>query len=313
MNFSWRRLTIKGASDEDAVLCTSEKTYTVRSIVLSNSVLVVTRDPGDAEAEPDTTADPVSVADVVIRDQLCEILELVPSVPRLHKLNGLLRGREYDEGHEDEEAMTEDDEDNSPVRIPYELGTGCADTVFNSRRKGRRSPTMTRGKRSRRAMRNSTRVSATAAYSSLKARARVHISCSSLLIVSACIDELRPIAPSHLTKILECLLINLVSQSLPYTDAPLMPLIHALEDDHEVPRDITRQVMCWFGRIDEGQLGSTWEMDADAVVREIGLGIMRAHRVSTMSCFCMRGRLADVEIRMTPSWKTSSCSSGGRR
>ncbi|EIW62603.1 uncharacterized protein TRAVEDRAFT_112797 [Trametes versicolor FP-101664 SS1] len=232
------QLTIKGASDEDAVLCTAEKTYTVRSIVLSNSVLVVTRDPEDAEAEADNDKERV---DVVIRDQLCEILELIPSVPRLHKLNGLLRGREYDEGHEDAEAMSEDDEDNSPRRKRSKF------TYDDARKTIQASDVeLDKGLRDRR-----------------------------VLLVK---DELRPIAPSHLTKILECLLINLVSQSLPYTDAPLMPLIHALEDDHDVPRDITRQVMSWFGRIDEGQLGSTWEMDADAVVREIGLGILRAHR-----------------------------------
>lgn len=43
--------------------------------------------------------------DVVIQDTLHEVLELVPSIPRLQVLNGLLRGREYDEGHEDEDEM----------------------------------------------------------------------------------------------------------------------------------------------------------------------------------------------------------------
>lgn len=44
---------------------------------------------------------------MTIRDELHEILELVPCVPRLHKLNGLLRGREYDEGHEEDEQPEE--------------------------------------------------------------------------------------------------------------------------------------------------------------------------------------------------------------
>jgi hypothetical protein len=87
---------IKGQPNEEAVQCTSNKTYAVRSVVLSNSVLVVTRPPdpadGTAVVEGDT---------LVIRDQVKEILELVPSVPRLHKLGTLLRGLEYDEGQED--------------------------------------------------------------------------------------------------------------------------------------------------------------------------------------------------------------------
>lgn len=90
-------LTIKGQANEEAVLCTSNKTYAVRSVVLSNSVLLVTRPPDDAVMEGDV---------IVIRDQVNEILELVPSVPKLHKLGALLRGMEYEE--EQEHDMDED-------------------------------------------------------------------------------------------------------------------------------------------------------------------------------------------------------------
>jgi sister chromatid cohesion protein DCC1 len=91
------RLTIRGQADEDAVLCTTEKTYALRSVVLSNSVLVVT---------------PTSNAkEVVIRDQLHEILEPVPCLPKLHKLASLLRGREYDDGHEGEDDLSDDNHD----------------------------------------------------------------------------------------------------------------------------------------------------------------------------------------------------------
>ncbi|KAJ7179056.1 sister chromatid cohesion protein Dcc1 [Mycena filopes] len=81
------RLSIKGQSGEDAVLCTNDTTYTIRSVVLSNSILVVTPPPSSE-----------STADVVIRDQVNEVLELTPAVPKLHKLSTLLRGREYDDG-----------------------------------------------------------------------------------------------------------------------------------------------------------------------------------------------------------------------
>ena len=59
---------------------------------MSNSVLVVTSPP-DASDSAEFTED-----GVVIRDQVNEIIELTPSVPKLHKLATLLKGREYDEG-----------------------------------------------------------------------------------------------------------------------------------------------------------------------------------------------------------------------
>ena len=101
---SW---SIKGDTLDDAVLCTADKTYTVRSVVLSNAVLVVTPS-GSNEAS-------VPAPDAVIRDQLHEIYELIPSVPKLHKLNGLLRGHEYNEGQEDEDIEMDDSE--RPVSI----------------------------------------------------------------------------------------------------------------------------------------------------------------------------------------------------
>lgn len=92
----FRRFTIKGQANEEAVLCTNSKTYALRSVALSNSVLVVTPNTGKFPLDV-TTA---SRESVVIRDELHEILELSPAVPRLHKLIGLLRGREYDESDE---------------------------------------------------------------------------------------------------------------------------------------------------------------------------------------------------------------------
>ncbi|KAK7470567.1 Ctf8p and Ctf18p associating protein [Stygiomarasmius scandens] len=96
------KLTIKGQPGEDAVLCTNDKTYTLRSVVLSNSILVVTAPP-DTSDSLDFDAD-----SVVIRDQINEILEVTPTVPKLHKLGSLLRGKEY---NEDEEDAREEDED----------------------------------------------------------------------------------------------------------------------------------------------------------------------------------------------------------
>jgi len=49
---------------------------------------------------------------VVIRDELHEILELSPSVPKLHGLISLLRGKEYDELEE-----VQDHASNPDVRV----------------------------------------------------------------------------------------------------------------------------------------------------------------------------------------------------
>lgn len=63
---------------------------------MSNSVLVVTS-PLDASFPYSESSND----QIVIRGQVNEIMELTPSVPKLHKLMTLLRGMEYDDGQED--------------------------------------------------------------------------------------------------------------------------------------------------------------------------------------------------------------------
>jgi len=76
-----------------------DKTFTMRSVALSNTILAVTPVPDE---HADNFADDV----VVIRDQLNEIIELIPIVPRLHGLFALIKDQQYDEG---EESETEND------------------------------------------------------------------------------------------------------------------------------------------------------------------------------------------------------------
>ena len=70
-------------------------------------MLVVTR--------PDLTGG--NEEEVVIRDTLHEFLELVPSVPKLQVLDVLLRGQQYDDGHDDEVMEDTRDEDDMPVSL----------------------------------------------------------------------------------------------------------------------------------------------------------------------------------------------------
>ncbi|KAH7920068.1 hypothetical protein BV22DRAFT_1040301 [Leucogyrophana mollusca] len=210
-------LSIKGHASEDAVLCTADKTYSLRSVVLSNTVIVATasKDAGGG---------------VDIRDQLHEIIELVPAVPKLHKLTGLLRGLEYDEGDEDRVLQMS--------HYSYEQArneTQASEAEFNQGLKDRR-----------------------------------------ILVLDG---QLRPITPAHLSTILELLLNYLVSLGLSHQAAPVEELVSTLADEHEIPRQVTEQVVAWFGDVNEG----LWSMDANAVTTEIGLGILRHHKHEPIS------------------------------
>lgn len=85
---------------------------------------------------------------------------------------------------------------------------------------------------------------------------------------------LRPIAPAHLNTILELLLNYLISLNLSHEAAPVDDLVSALIDEHDIPREVSNQVMSWFGQVE-----GTWKMNPDAVVAEIGLGIIRHFKV----------------------------------
>lgn len=87
--------------------------------------------------------------------------------------------------------------------------------------------------------------------------------------------ELRPISPYYLNTILESLLNHLVSSSLAHNSVPVEDLATALEDQYDIRRVISRQVMAWFGDIIDGE----WSLDKTAVVREIGLGLLRPYKV----------------------------------
>ena len=75
-------LMIKCGPEDQAVLCTSDKTYVICSVTLSNSVPLLSPSP---------------------QNSLNELLELAPAVPKLHLMNVLLKEHEWEEGHEDED------------------------------------------------------------------------------------------------------------------------------------------------------------------------------------------------------------------
>jgi sister chromatid cohesion protein DCC1 len=90
---------VKGGPEHDAVLCTSDKTYNIHSVTLSNSVLLVSPSPHLDGSEENQ---------VVIQDSLNELLELAPAVPKLHRMNVLLKEHEWEEGHDEDEEEEEE-------------------------------------------------------------------------------------------------------------------------------------------------------------------------------------------------------------
>lgn len=115
---------------------------------------------------------------------------------------------------------------------------------------------------------------------------------------------LRPIAPVHLNTILELLLNYLISLSLSHEAAPVDDLVSALADEHDIPREVSNQVMSWFGQVEDG----TWKMDANAVVAEIGLGIIRHYKVSFFASFLPPLQLTSRREKKSTSlyWRQSS-------
>jgi len=69
----------------------------------------------------------------------------------------------------------------------------------------------------------------------------------------------------------------LVSLSQPHNAASVLELSRSLEFEHEVRREVTLQVMRWFGQVDDAD--ERWKMDVEKVVRQVGLGILRQYKV----------------------------------
>ncbi|KAH9017071.1 sister chromatid cohesion protein Dcc1 [Lactarius hengduanensis] len=233
------KLAIKGGADDDAVLCTSERTYNIRSVVLSNSILVISPPP-DADGSGDQ---------VMIQDSLNELLELVPTVPRLHRLNTLLKEHEWEEGHEEEEENV------------GAVGLGAKRkriTVDQARAELQASEQeLTQALQEKHIL-----------ILDVETRLYHQTSCA-------------PLSPSYLHKILELLLMHLVSLSQPHDAASVQELSQPLEDEHEVKREVTLQVMRWFGQVDVENV--SWNVDIEKLVRQVGLGVLRQHKNDPVS------------------------------
>ncbi|WRT67975.1 uncharacterized protein IL334_004949 [Kwoniella shivajii] len=78
-------LTIKGKPSDDAVLCTPDSTFLLRTVGISNSLLICRTPSADAQ----TTTPPS--ATLQVRDTCHEILECVPVAPNLERIRTILK------------------------------------------------------------------------------------------------------------------------------------------------------------------------------------------------------------------------------
>jgi len=101
------RLIIKGAKDDEAVMCTSSTTYAIKYVSTSNTVLLIP--PAQHTApQPESSGDgivciePASAGVVATASGL---IELVETAPRLDKLKTLLNQRPYTEDLDEEQVV----------------------------------------------------------------------------------------------------------------------------------------------------------------------------------------------------------------
>ncbi|KAG0656209.1 hypothetical protein C6P46_000365 [Rhodotorula mucilaginosa] len=273
---------IRGDGTDSAVLVTESQTYSLRGVQNSNSLCVCTgsssssaaasngssrkrwfgaRDSAafDGEEDPEGCQDelaPKRKRDeprIEIETVLHETLELVPAVARLEKLEGLLRGTEYTGG-------------DAP-----ESGEGKFKQPFT--------------------------------FDTLRSRlpasdAEIRQALSRHRVVTTYQGFLRPLPPAYLLQLLPAVLSALPlparlahperqqplkgknKASSPQVSGPLrvdadeQDLLDALDAVECGDEEIARQLLEFFGTRDESGKRSKWDLDALAVVKELGIVLL---------------------------------------
>jgi len=58
-------------------------------------------------------------------------------------------------------------------------------------------------------------------------------------------------------------------------DIPVLQLVKRLEDEHQIPEEVTRYLIRWFGEVKEER----WNVNREDVVRHVGLGMLTSYKV----------------------------------
>ncbi|KAK8858758.1 hypothetical protein IAR55_002987 [Kwoniella newhampshirensis] len=235
-------LTIKGRPSDDATLCTPQTTFLLRTVGISNSLLVC-RTPFSSFASSSssavtTTSGSASSSTLEVRDVCHQILECVPVAPNLERIRTVLRDSAWQ-------------------------GLGSNAVALGKRKRGDGKRKGKEGKRWTRAMLGSVvQASEGELERGLRERCVVEVDGRMLLLPPALLKELLTILLSLLT----------IHSTTSATTCPTAPIIESLEEDHDLPPPLTREVLNLFGVVE----GEQWEADVKGIVREVGRGLLVA-------------------------------------
>lgn len=120
-------MTIKGRPNDSAVLCTPNSTYAIRTVQVSNELVLLTPPlppaPSDDPFGPDPPPDLAARENrLEWRETLHEVLELQQLVPAMGRVEEVLIGQRWagmagDEDEEDDSSGEDDRADGRPVRF----------------------------------------------------------------------------------------------------------------------------------------------------------------------------------------------------
>lgn len=94
-----------------------------------------------------------------------------------------------------------------------------------------------------------------------------------ILSVDGC---LRTLSPRYMNEILTLILNCLVARSLPSDSADVEIIMDELHALHDVKQEVTKQVLKWFGEVNETT--RRWKCCRNSVVAEIGIGLLLLHK-----------------------------------
>ena len=89
------------------------------------------------------------------------------------------------------------------------------------------------------------------------------------------LGSLRQIPLAYLAKLLVLILNTIISSGMTIKDIPVPKLIKGLEDEHQIPEEVTKNLIRWFGDVKLDR----WTIDREDVVRHIGLGMLTPYKV----------------------------------
>ncbi|WVF69001.1 hypothetical protein IAT40_003775 [Kwoniella sp. CBS 6097] len=265
-------LTIKGRPSDDAVLCTPTTTFQLRTVGISNSLLVcrtpkqsTTVTPATANGESSSSSSPSNRPTLELRDTCHQILECVPIAANLERIRTILRDSAW-------EGLGSEHSSLGKRKRAHIASDEKGTAKGKGKGKGR---TWTREQ-----LASVIQASEAELERGLKERNVVEVEGRMLFLPPKPLKEL-------LTLLLSLLTIHHTSPSTPDV-APSKTIIDALKDEHDVPSSLCRPVLSLFGRLSSADKSvneqaaqaaeevdaEVWKADVEAMVRQVGNGLL---------------------------------------